>query len=148
MKISPRCALCGYHTLTLVNASLTDKALIYLLFSGIAFCYFTATQLLYLLNLHLLFVKKKSSQILCNFDEVLFEKATFLIKAEVKIWHSELVTALSPFEVSVAFPLLKPSTWHAGESGRVRQGMSTQFLLENVANQIRFVGCLYNRTKN
>lgn len=92
--------------------------------------------------------KKKNSQILCNLDEVLFEKATLLIKAEVKIWHSESVTALSPFEVSVTFHLLKPSTWHAGESGRVRRGMSTQFLFENVANQVRFVGCLYNRTKN
>lgn len=74
--------MCEYHTLTLVNASITDKALIHLLSNNIAFCYFMAVQLLYLLNLHLLFVKK-SSQILCNFDQVLFEKASFLIKDEV-----------------------------------------------------------------
>lgn len=110
MRISPRYALRGYRTLTLVNASLTDKALIYLLSNGIALCYFTAAQLLYLLNLHLLFVKKKkSSQILCNLDEVLFEKATLLIKAEVKIWHSESVTLCRPLKSVSPFTFSNPA---------------------------------------
>ena len=137
--------MCGYNALTLVNDRLTDNALVHLLCSIIAFCYFTAEQLLHLLNLHLL-LWKKSSQIFCKFDQIPFEIAAFVIKDEiVKIWHSELVTAAELFEVSFSSrPFSNLSMCGAklrlGERGK--EGMRAQFLLVSMAKQVRFVGCL------
>lgn len=71
---------CVYSTLTLVNASLTNNALIYLLSNSISFCYFTAVHL----SLETSFVTcKRELTNPLRVDQIPFEITAFLIKDEV-----------------------------------------------------------------